>query len=45
MLTYGVPANATDELVRIGESTVIQSLESLVKAIMQIFGEEYQISK
>ena len=41
MLTYGVPADATDEIVRIGESTVIRSLERLVKAIVQIFGEEY----
>ena len=41
MLTYGVPADATDEIVRIGESSVIQSLERFVKAIVQIFGEEY----
>ena len=41
MLTNGVPADATDEIVRIGESTVIRSLERLVKAIVQIFGEEY----
>src|SRR5438128_1151707 len=41
MLTYGVPADATDEIVRIGESTVIRSLERLVKAIVQIFEEEY----
>ena len=36
-----VPADATDEIIRIGESTVIQSLERLVKAIVQIFREEY----
>ena len=41
MLTYRGPADATDEIVRIGQSTVIQSLERLVKAIVQIFGEEY----
>src|SRR6266498_1960609 len=41
MLTYGVPTDATDKIVRIGESTVIKSLERLVKAIVQIFGEEY----
>ena len=41
MLTYGVPADATDEIIHIGESTVIRSLERLVKAIVQIFGEEY----
>ena len=44
MLTYGVPADATDEIIHIGESTVIQSLERLVKAIVQIFEEEYLIS-
>ena len=41
MLTYGVPADATNEIVRIGESIVIRSLERLVKAIVQIFEEEY----
>src|SRR5438128_308792 len=34
-------ADATDEIFCIGESTVIKSLERLVKAIVQIFGEEY----
>jgi len=41
MLTYGVPADATDEIVRIGENIVIKSLERLVKTIVQIFGEGY----
>src|SRR5438132_639035 len=41
MFTYGVPADATDEIVHIGESTVIKSLARLVKAIVQIFEEEY----
>jgi hypothetical protein len=41
MLTYGVPADATDEYVRIGESTSIQSLKKIVKAVIEIFGDEY----
>jgi hypothetical protein len=41
MLTYGVAADATDEYVRIGESTVIDSLRRFVKAIIQVFGDEY----
>jgi hypothetical protein len=41
MLTYGVPADATDEYVRIGESTAIESLRKFVVAIDEIFGEEY----
>ena len=35
MLTYGVPADATDEYVRIGESTVIESLRRFVKAVVE----------
>jgi len=41
MLTYGVPADATDEYVRIGESTALESLRRFVTAIDEIFGEEY----
>ncbi|XP_021305553.1 uncharacterized protein LOC110431162 [Sorghum bicolor] len=41
MLTYGVPADATDEYVRIGESTAIESLRKFVIAIDEIFGDEY----
>jgi hypothetical protein len=41
MLTYGVAADATDEYVRIGESTVIESLRRFVKAVIQVFGDEY----
>ena len=35
MITYGVAADATDEYVRIGESTVIESLKKFVKAIIK----------
>ena len=41
MLTYGVPADATDEYVRIGESTTLESLRKFVKVVIEIFGEEY----
>ena len=41
MLTYGVPADATDEYVRIGESTAIESLCRFVVAIVDLFEEEY----
>ena len=41
MLTYGVPADATDEYVRIGESTAIESLRKFVAAVVDLFEEEY----
>ena len=41
MLTYGVPADATDEYVRIGESTALESLRRFIAAVVEIFEEEY----
>uniref|UniRef100_A0A2N9F6S0 DDE Tnp4 domain-containing protein n=1 Tax=Fagus sylvatica TaxID=28930 RepID=A0A2N9F6S0_FAGSY len=41
MLAYGVAADSTDEYVRIGESTAIESLRKFVKAVVNIFSEEY----
>ena len=41
MLTYGVPADATDEYVRIGESTAIESLRRFVAAVIDLFEDEY----
>ena len=41
MLTYGVPADATDEYVRIGESAVLESLRRFVAAVVDIFEDEY----
>ncbi|XP_066338609.1 protein ALP1-like [Miscanthus floridulus] len=41
MLTYGVPADATDEYVRIGESTALESLRRFVAGVVEIFGDEY----
>jgi hypothetical protein len=41
MITYGVAADATDEYVRIGESTALESLRRFVAAVDEIFGEKY----
>jgi hypothetical protein len=41
ILTYGVAVNSTDEYVRIGESTAVESLKKFVKAVVNIFSEEY----
>lgn len=41
MLTYGVPADATDEYVHIGESTTLESLRRFLAVVIEIFGEEY----
>jgi len=41
MLTYGVPADATDEYVRIGESTAIESLRRFVATVVDLFEDEY----
>jgi hypothetical protein len=41
MLTYGVPDDATDEYVCIGESTALESLRRFVAAVIEIFGDEY----
>ncbi|XP_034586700.2 uncharacterized protein [Setaria viridis] len=41
MLTYGVAADATDDYIRIGESTAIESLRRFVSAVVEIFGDEY----
>ncbi|KAL8548222.1 hypothetical protein ACS0TY_007517 [Phlomoides rotata] len=41
ILTYGVPADATDEYIKIGESTTIECLERFCRSIMEIFGEQF----
>ena len=41
MITYGVPADLTDEYVRDGESTVLESLRRFVAAVVDIFEDEY----
>jgi hypothetical protein len=40
-LAYGVPVNYVDEYVRIGESTTIEFLTRYVRAICEVFGQEY----
>jgi hypothetical protein len=41
ILTYGAATDATDEYVRIGESTMLESLRRFVKAAIEVFGDEY----
>jgi hypothetical protein len=41
MLTYGVPSDLTDEYIRIGESTALESLHRFVAAVVDIFEDEY----
>ena len=41
MLAYGVPANALDEYIRIGESTALEALRKFVVAVVEVFGPEY----
>jgi hypothetical protein len=41
MLTFGVPADATDEYVRIGKSTALESLRRFVAAVVDLFEDEY----
>ena len=41
MLVYGLPVDATDEYVKIGESTTIESLKKFCRAIVEIFSEQY----
>ncbi|XP_021617979.1 uncharacterized protein LOC110619028 [Manihot esculenta] len=41
MLAYGLSADATDEYVKIGESTAIESLKRFCRATVEVFGEQY----
>ena len=41
MLAYGLPTNATDEYVKIGQSTAIESMKRFYRAIVEIFVERY----
>ncbi|KAL1195754.1 hypothetical protein V5N11_000224 [Cardamine amara subsp. amara] len=41
MLAYGSPADATDEYIKIGESTAIESLKRFCRAVVEIFGSRY----
>ena len=41
MLAYGMPADATDEYVKIGESTTTDCVKRFCRAVVEIFSEEY----
>ncbi|KAF8401013.1 hypothetical protein HHK36_014316 [Tetracentron sinense] len=41
MLAYRVAADCVDEYVRIGESTVIESLQKFIQVVVAIFSDEY----
>jgi hypothetical protein len=41
MLVYSVSADFLDDYVRMGESTIIESLKHSVKAIVDFFGDKY----
>jgi hypothetical protein len=41
ILAYGIPADLTDEYLRIEETTAIESLGASVKAIVEVFGDWY----
>ncbi|XP_020262276.1 uncharacterized protein LOC109838230 [Asparagus officinalis] len=41
MLAYGLPADATDEYIKISESTVIGSMTKFCRAMVEIFAERY----
>ena len=41
MIAYGVATDATDDYVRIDESTALESLRRFVIVVVQVFGPEY----
>ncbi|KAL5735948.1 hypothetical protein ACOSQ2_030736 [Xanthoceras sorbifolium] len=41
MLAYGVPADSTDEYIKIGESTSIESMKRFCRAVVEVFGERH----
>jgi hypothetical protein len=41
ILAYGVPADAVDEYVCIGESTARKSLQHFCRAVIEVFGDYY----
>jgi hypothetical protein len=41
MIAYGVPADATDDYVHVGESTALQCLRKFVVAVVEVFGPKY----
>ncbi|XP_075499190.1 uncharacterized protein LOC142537567 [Primulina tabacum] len=41
ILAYGMVADSTDEYIKIGESTAIESLKSFCRAVVEVFGDWY----
>ncbi|XP_042404877.1 uncharacterized protein LOC121995117 [Zingiber officinale] len=41
ILAYGVPTDATDEYIKIGESTAIESVKRCCRAVVEVFGGQY----
>jgi hypothetical protein len=41
MLAYGCSADSLDEDVRMGETTIIESLKHFVRAVVAVFGPQY----
>ncbi|XP_062190022.1 uncharacterized protein LOC133893066 [Phragmites australis] len=41
MLAYDAPADSLDECIRLGESTIIESMRWFVRAVVEVFGDEY----
>lgn len=41
MLAYALPADATDEYIKIGESTTIQCMQRFCRAVVEVFAEQY----
>ncbi|XP_050257552.1 uncharacterized protein LOC126702767 [Quercus robur] len=41
MLAYGVSGDLIDEYVRIGETTVLESMKKFITAVIDVFSEEY----
>jgi hypothetical protein len=41
MIANGVTADATDEYVRVGESTALECLRKFAVAVVEVFGPEY----
>ncbi|XP_062230046.1 uncharacterized protein LOC133927606 [Phragmites australis] len=41
MLAYDAPADSLDECLHLGESTIIESMRRFVRAVVEVFGDEY----
>jgi hypothetical protein len=41
VIAYGIPADYTDEYLRIGEDTTIKSVRMFAKVMIRVFGQTY----